>query len=596
MSIRNFISPFTLTLLFLSVLPAFAYAQAGISIPPDVQRALGANRQGIFDCNQNGAYAMSVGALGATGGAFVPVADATVELNTGILVYKECVLRQVVIRQREAALSALTKKAVVATQTGRGGNPRYVVNQGREELQVSNQAFDTFIKGDALQAVNKDLAAPMKRSLQSTYDADTRAPESVLKCEYQGDLNAALTAPTRSFSWEEFGTLGAPACNPLGAYYLADDLADSRIAQAISYQRNQWDWGRGYYPLTDDAIDPLSQKVRTPAVNVQESFQTILDSPIRQLENTDDVGEMISALYAGMSTQIISDDQGLAGLMESGGGQLSSLGGQSSLGQSNNQGLGGINLGLGGINLNLGGKPSYLDQLVIDASQGLRDAVVNVGIQILTAARQVEAAYLQAVNSIRSTLAQSSAQLRSGENQCWNLIIPKVCATALAADNTCTGHADPCTTDLDGTQTCPIPDTFKVATSTAFSQPVITTQITPLASVAATNASTSQAALGRIDLLILGVSNTSSPEAQRLSLQQLDSLVSQRLIHTKPDLEGPNGILRQQENVQSAMSALVTNTVKSWADDPNPAVGWCNVNNPAVIQGWKDRWKQTLKK
>ena len=40
---------------------------------------------GIFSCNQNGSYAMSVGALGASGGVYVPVADASVELNTGIV-------------------------------------------------------------------------------------------------------------------------------------------------------------------------------------------------------------------------------------------------------------------------------------------------------------------------------------------------------------------------------------------------------------------------------------------------------------------------------------------------------------------------------
>ena len=92
--------------------------------PPSVAAAYAFMRQGIFDCNLNGAYAMSVGAMGATGGVYVPVADATVELNTGILVYKECVLREVIIREREAATAGFARKAIVGGQTGRGGNPK----------------------------------------------------------------------------------------------------------------------------------------------------------------------------------------------------------------------------------------------------------------------------------------------------------------------------------------------------------------------------------------------------------------------------------------------------------------------------------------
>ena len=88
--------------LVLSPLPALAQGT-----DPAYQYA----RKGIFDCNLNGAYAMSVGSMAATGGVYVPVADATVELNTGILVYKECILREIIVRQREAATDAYQNKA-----------------------------------------------------------------------------------------------------------------------------------------------------------------------------------------------------------------------------------------------------------------------------------------------------------------------------------------------------------------------------------------------------------------------------------------------------------------------------------------------------
>src|SRR5258708_29502499 len=67
----------------------------------------GFSQQGIFGCNRNAAaLSGSVGAFSATGGTYVPVADYTVELNTGTLVYQQCVLRGIVDRESEAANAA----------------------------------------------------------------------------------------------------------------------------------------------------------------------------------------------------------------------------------------------------------------------------------------------------------------------------------------------------------------------------------------------------------------------------------------------------------------------------------------------------------
>ena len=80
--------------------------------------------QGIFGCNETGAYGMSVGSLSAVGGVYVPVNDAAVTLNTGYLVYKECVLRNVVDRIRESVTSAIANQTIETGLTGRdGGHP-----------------------------------------------------------------------------------------------------------------------------------------------------------------------------------------------------------------------------------------------------------------------------------------------------------------------------------------------------------------------------------------------------------------------------------------------------------------------------------------
>ena len=531
--------------------------------------SLNLQRQGIFDCNQNGAYAMSVGALGATGGVYVPVADATVELNTGTLVYKECVLREVVNREREAATAGLGKKAVTALQTGRNGNPQYLVDFQQEMVTgVSDPAFLSFLQDGTLKNLDPALQTPITRAMIRYYEGETRLQQATsLKCPYTklGNLKAYQKGQVQ-FSIVDFLAASAPQCDPVIALFLAQDIAEAQIARCESYMRDQLNWGRGLYPRTDNPQDPCKAKVNTPAAIVQASFQTIIDSPVRQLESANDIGQMINALYAGMTTQILSDNRGLSGLSQS-----------------------------------IGGQPRYIDRVVTEASQGLRDAATNVALQNLQSAQKVEALYFQTVNAIGTALTTAIQQLRSAERQCWELIIYKndgkpnnhVCSGPLAADNTCTASVGGCTTDPDtGVVTCPTGPTLKISTSTAFSQSVIDRSIAPLATTTATRIKTSQNALTLIGRLINEVTGTSL-NAQRLAIVQLNSLVAQKLLHVQPDLDGPNGVIKQLDNVQTAIlgsDGLVVKTIKEWADSTSIPPGWCNTNNPAVLEAWKKCW------
>lgn len=551
------------TLVVLLCSPAFV-SSAETTPPAD---SLNLQRQGIFDCNQNGAYSMSVGALGASGGVYVPVADSTVELNTGTLVYKECVLREVVNREREAATAGLGRTAISAIQTGRNGNPQYVANVGQELVtNVSDPAFLSFLKGPALKTLNPALQTPITRAMVRYYEGETRLPQATsLKCPYAGDLRTFHNGQTQ-FTIAEYLAASSPQCDPVVALFLAQDIANAQIARCEQYMRDQWNWGGGYYAKTDNAQDPCKAKTLTPAITVQQSFQNIIDSPVRQLESANDIGQMINALYAGMTTQILSDNQGLAGLTQS-----------------------------------IGGQPRYIDRVVTEAAQGLRNAATNVAIQNLQAAQRIEALYFQTVNAMGAALTTAIQQLRSAEKQCWDLIIYQndgkperhVCAGPLAADKTCTSYVGGCTTDTQtGTQTCPAGAALKVSTSTAFSQAVITRSIQPLATTTLARIESSQNALNLIGRLIEGVTG-SSLDAQRLAIVQLNSLVAQKLLHIQPDLDGANGVIKQLDSVQTAIlgsEGLVVKTIKDWADSTNIPPGWCNVNNPAVLEAWKKCW------
>jgi hypothetical protein len=549
----------TASLLF----PLFAGAQTTDANPAPSGAAYQFQRQGIFDCNQNGSYAMSVGALSAMGGAYVPVADAAVELNTGTLVYKECVLREVVDREREAALSAFLKQMYANIQSGRNGNPMYVQNEGKELLtQVSDPAFLNLLQDGTLNTLNPSLQPAVKRALAQQYESQTRSPQNALTCPYQGDLAAFQQTgalPSGTF-FTDFWAASQPQCDPLIAASMAWEIAEGRVSDQIQYQQNQWNQGGGFYARTD-----ANGNVITPSSVVEQSFEQMIQSPVQQLQSANDIGQMIGALYAGVTTQVVGDNQGLAGLAQS-----------------------------------VGGQPSYLDQVAAESSQGLQGAANNAALQILNASQQVESAYYQAANAIGASLTQTTQQLQAAEAQCWAALIPKVCATPLAKDNTCTAFAGPCTTDANGNQTCPVGPVLKVATSTAFSDAVIASQITPFVAAAATNIQTSQSALQLISNLIQGITNTASLDAQRVALQQLDTLVSQHQLHTQTDL---TTIVQQQAAVATNMGNLLQRIAQIWSGTgtdgtgniqwdgtTNPGNGWCNLNNSATIAAWIQVW------
>ncbi|MBI4080001.1 hypothetical protein HY414_02130 [Candidatus Kaiserbacteria bacterium] len=516
--------------------------------------------EGIFGCNQVAGANASAGTLAAIGGVYVPVNDAAVTLNTGILVYKECVLRPLQDRLRESASSALLKRANIAIQTGREGSAQHVVNRRAERGDVADRELLVVLTDEkTLEKLHPAFKDPVRSSIARVYRAG-REPETQLECGYEGNVEEALKGNVKGQEGEIPNVLDAltvltdPACNPIGAYSLLARISNDRMTEAVR------DWeitiaeGRGFYPLTDNAEDPLKERILTPASVVQESFQQILGSPVRQLESANDIGQMVGALYAGLTTHIISDSRGLSGITQS-----------------------------------VAGQPSYLEQVAKESSQGVIGAAVNAALTVLNASREIEGRYLAAMEAIAANLTQSINQIRSTERSCWSLIVPK--AEAYAARGTCTIIDQ--TTNPPTEQCTPIPlDPVKINTSTsslAFSQQVIDSQITPLANAALTNVQNSKRALGLIDQLIASVTNTASLNAQRIALQQLDTLVAQRALHTKFDAENA---AKQRDDVQGAMATLVQDTAKAWGDSPDPSTGWCNVNNADIPRLWAERWKK----
>ena len=501
-------------------------------------------RNGIFGCSLNGSFSMSVGALSAVGGVFVPVNDAAVTLNTGYLVYKECVLRGIVNRMRENETASLLQAILLAYQRGRDGLPLFSQNLKIEKRDTFDEKVVSAVKNNYLDTLDPTFQTAVKRSVVQRYAAARNKP------------NQAFSCPATSNFWDRIGAL---AKNPACSAYWAGVLVESDIYSSATADWNdilkQLEWGRGNYPRTvKDASG--NDIVVTPSSLVDANITQAVQTGFRQLENANDIDQMVGALFAGITTHVLSDQGGLSGVLQRTGSQQ-----------------------------------SYLDRVVRESAAGLRGSAANAALQILGAAKQIEEGFLATMSSIAQLLTQSIADLRAKENACWSLIIENVCATAPGADGTCTAKTAACTQDDqgDGANACPTGATLKIATSTARSQAVIDARIAPLATSTAANIRQSEEALGLIAKLIADVTNTASLTTQRLALQQLDTLVSQRALHNQYDLQNAQ---QTKDSIAASMDTLQTDTAQAWGDSQDPAVGWCNVNNQAVLDLWKEVWRQ----
>ncbi|MDO8481899.1 MAG: hypothetical protein Q7S75_02350 [bacterium] len=509
----------------------------------------GFNRQGIFGCNDAGAYSMSVGAISAIGGTFVPVSDAAVTLNTGTLVYKECVLRPMINRLRENAVANIVKQTTTQFNTGRAvtsngvttNEPMFPVDLSKDIAIIRDNSVNDDLNGTFLNALNPAFSSQVKTAVYRDYQANIQNPGGALACSYARSP-ADLKAVQQGKEFNDFNDvlmLADSNCIPLYAKVNTENAIMANAAYKENLALTRLGWNNGVYDVVDSAGN-----VVTPGFLVAGEIQQKLGSGFRQQENANDIDQMVGQLFAGIGNQILSSAGGLLGLLTSSGNS-----------------------------------PSYLNQVVADSSAGLKNSAINAALQILLAARQIEAAYLEAENGTGAVLSRAITQLRGAENQCWDLIIPAVKESAALGN---------CTQNSDGTQTCTGSFALRIATSTIYSQGVIDSQIAPLATTTAFRINASSNVVNSIDQMIADVTSSDNPNAQGIALQQLDALVAQRAIHNQYDLVAAQ---QQQRDVNNSISTLVTDTIKAWGDSTSPIVGWCNVNNPAVIQSWTNTWK-----
>ncbi len=483
------------------------------------------SNDGIFGCMGLGAQVQNVGTRTAIGGVYVPVNDAAVTLNTGFLVYKECILDGVARKIGENAAAEMTRQGLRSSSVGRNGRPQFPedVTLNQERIRWGNKILLDSMSEAYVGVLCPAIKNPVRTTIVRSYLARQNQPTRSFACSLPGQ-NASF--------YETLAAFREPKNNPYGAWIILQDDINARIAYNEYSQRQRLLSNNGFFDTTSDPDDPLGARIITPGYLIAQSIAQMTGSGFRQLENANEIDQVVGNLFGGLTTQLVSDTRGLIGLTQP-----------------------------------VNGQPSYLDRMISQTSSSVRQQAANAALSIIGAARQIESNYRQAKEGIASALTDAITKLRSAEQQCWNLIIPAVQSHAQQNGN----------------------PTLNIATSTqGFAQTIIDAQIAPLATTTIRDIRASDEALRVLNQLIADVSNSASQANQQQALLRLDTMVANRQLHTATDA---NNAVQQKDSVVNAVTKLVDDTIKSWGDDTDPTIGWCNVNNTAVVERWFNAWR-----
>ncbi len=493
----------------------------------------------VINCNRNGVTTASAGSTEPLRGPYVPVADYAVELNTGLLVLKECVLRVLATSYRKASLATVDERTLTRFNTGNGGAGFPSRELGRENMKVYYQTVVRNLENPNLNNLNDTIEGRVKNSIARGF-YNVRDPRNELVCDYTGDLNAAYSGLPVGDYWAAFDAMSEdPACDVLSATDVGFDLVAQQSQYEVYKNERRLEWGQGIYDVAH--YDEYGFRITdTPGRFVGEVALTSVLSPYVQAQQSDDIGEMINGLYLGVTNQVLT---------------------ASNPGTDTTPGSVG---GLASITQALGGATSFMGQVVQQVGGSFTQASGDAVIGVIERALSIERQYNSAVANTASLFTTTNGQLRAKEAQCYTDIVTAVCQSGSVSSSTCTS--------ISG-------GTLNITKSTGFSQKVIDASIRPLTTVTVENLNSSNGIITKLEALIAGLRVTNTPAAQTLAMTTLSAI--------NPHNAAARDAASQNQSILSTqMAALLTTTSSAWGENG----GWCDAANEETRNRWTSCW------
>lgn len=265
----------------------------------------------------------------------------------------------------KAAIQAITKSMVNWINSGFNGSPAFVTNLDQNLLGVSDGVANSFfnaLSNNTSGGIKSPFQSVVSQQLRNSYYSSTgRSGGSGYNLNQYSKNPAAFLAgkfgANGGFNaW--FAAVGNNQNNPYGAAYAQQNALNAAVYKATTNRLNELNWGKGFMswrgPCTSskptantnsysidaqgyDTVTSLanadtctSYSIKTPGSIIEDSLGITATSPLRQLELSNSINQIVGAL----ASQLINQVVGATGL--SGISQPSSGGGSSPLSQATN--------------------------------------------------------------------------------------------------------------------------------------------------------------------------------------------------------------------------------------------------------------------
>ena len=236
---------------------------------------------------------------------FVPVGDLVNLEFHAFDFLKENAIDTIAFTAAKMAAQQLVTNMVDWIGSGFDGNPSFVTNRSELFRSISDEIFIDVLTNDIQDAYTN---APFKNALVSNLATDysnrNSLPEYTLDQVVEDD-EAFLAGDFSKGGWDGwFALTQNPGNNYYGAQNAAKSKIDAETGEAIENQKAELAENQGFLSLKDD-----SGNVITPGSVISEQLNFNLGSGLRQLENADELGEIVTASLNALAQSAIQ--QGL---------------------------------------------------------------------------------------------------------------------------------------------------------------------------------------------------------------------------------------------------------------------------------------------
>ena len=258
----------------------------------------------------------------------VPVAEGGTNLITNLQntidttwqTIKSSSLDAIAWGMAKAAMNQITSNTISWINSGFEGEPAFVSNPGRFLEGVGEAQFNNYID-TYLEESDQPFARSVARLVVEDHYGTGDSSEYTLDeyFETDADRERFLAGDFSKGGWEAWNALTQnPMNNPIGAYTHSSSDATEQAAERREIEQLKLNFGDGFRSLQSclekDELERcvVQGAIRTPGKIIQNQLTETLGSPLRQLENADELNEILSAVVGNLMNSVIGSS-GLTG-------------------------------------------------------------------------------------------------------------------------------------------------------------------------------------------------------------------------------------------------------------------------------------------